>query len=413
MRQWRCFRPMSAAIVVLMSAAAASSAYTGGHGVAANTGTVNDPRVVASDNAFGLAVFKTLSRSNHQNIVISPVSISLALQIAYNGAVGTTRQSMAKALDLGSLATQQLNRTNADLLASLRNADPQVQLIIANSLWGHLGRWPMSASFTQTVETFYGAKVGDLSKAPSNVDAWVARETRGLISQILPNEPANYYERVSAIIANAIYFKGRWSRPFDARSTVLAPFTSGDATTTLTEMMQQTGDYEYLRERQFQMLRIPYGRGQLSMLIVLPNSGASLGSFIAGITADDLASWSARLQQSFGKVALPRFTATFRASLPGALTALGMGDAFCSSRAADFSGIGPGYCLSDVEHESVVKVDETGTVAAAATASEFHSTLARAPRFTMTMDRPFFYAIRDDMTGQLLFMGVLQRRPNA
>jgi serine protease inhibitor len=379
MKQWIGFRLMSTAVAVLLTSAVASGAYAEDPGIAAHTGTVIDPQIVTSDNTFGVALFKTLARDNPGNIAISPVSLALALQIAYNGAAGTTRQSMARTLDLGSLATQQLNKANAALLTSLRDADPQVQLTIANSLWGHLDHDPMSPTFTQTVKTFYGAQVGDLSKAPANVNAWVAQETRGLITQILPDEPASYYQRVTAIIATAIYFKGRWSRPFDARSTVSAPFTLGDATKTSTKMMQQTGDYEYLQESQFQALRIPYGRGQLSMLIVLPNSGVSLGSFIAGITADDLAGWIAHLQQSFGKVALPRFTATYRASLPDALTTLGMGVAFCSSRAADFSGIGPGYCLSDVEHAAVVKVDEIGTVAAAATSSEFHSTLARAP----------------------------------
>lgn len=141
---------------------------------------------------------------------------------------------------------------------------------------------------------------------------------------------------------------------------------------------------------------------------MLPDSDVNLGSFIAGITADDLANWIARFKPSFGKVALPRFTATYRASLPGAPTSLGMGDAFCSSQAADFSGIGPGYCMSDVEHKAVIKVDEIGTVAAAATSIEFHSTLARALQFTMTMDHQFFYAISDDSTKQLLFMGALE-----
>ena len=177
MKQWRCFLPMSTAIVVVLTLAVASGAYAAGSGVAAHTGAVIDPQIVTSDSAFGVALFKTLSRGHHGNIAISPVSIALAPQIAYNGAVGTTRQSMAQTLDLGSLSTQQLNKANAALQASLRDADPQVQLTIANSLWGHLDRHPMSPSFTQAVETFYGAKVGDLSEAPSNVNAWVAKET--------------------------------------------------------------------------------------------------------------------------------------------------------------------------------------------------------------------------------------------
>jgi serine protease inhibitor len=162
---------------LLLTSAVVSGAYGEVPGIAAHTGAAIDPQIVTSDNAFGVALFKTLSTGNNGNIAISPVSIALALQIAYNGAVGTTRHSMAQTLLLGSLATQRLNKANAALQASLRVADPQVQITIANSLWGHLDRHPMSPSFTQTVETFYGAKVGDLSEAPSNVNAWVARET--------------------------------------------------------------------------------------------------------------------------------------------------------------------------------------------------------------------------------------------
>jgi serpin B len=86
----------------------------------------------------------------------------------------------------------------------------------------------MSPSFTHAVKTFYGAKAGDLSKAPSNVNAWATKETRGLITQILPDEPANYYARVTAIIANAIYFKGGWSRPFDANGCLAETALNAD-----------------------------------------------------------------------------------------------------------------------------------------------------------------------------------------
>jgi serine protease inhibitor len=135
MRKWRCFRSLSTGVVLLLTSAVVSGAYGEVPGIAAHTGAAIDPQIVTSDNAFGVALFKTLSTGNNGNIAISPVSIALALQIAYNGAVGTTRHSMAQTLLLGSLATQRLNKANAALQASLRVADPQVQITIANSLW--------------------------------------------------------------------------------------------------------------------------------------------------------------------------------------------------------------------------------------------------------------------------------------
>jgi serine protease inhibitor len=435
MRQRTCFWPVSALLAAAVASGAqaqavesTSVAQTSPVGIsgdnsngenslpravaeAQKSGTAVDPRVVASDNTFGLDLFKTLAKGATGNQAISPLSVAMALQIAYNGAAGTTQRSMEKALQLGTLTAAQINNGNAALQASLDGADPQVRLTIANSLWMHLHDNPILASFTQVVETYYGSTVGDLSGAPANVNAWVARATGGLIRRILPPEPAHYYAKVTAIIANAVYFRGRWSHAFDPRSTVSAPFTRSDGTKTPSRMMHQIGDYDYYLGADFQALRIPYGRGRLSLLIVLPNSGVGLRTLIAKLTAADLDSWISQLHSSFGRIALPRFTSNYGVSLPKPLTSLGMGTAFCASRAADFSGIARGYCLSDIEHKVVVKVDETGTVAAAATGVQFHTTLARAPQFEMTMDHPFFYVIRDDMTKELLFVGELAR-PN-
>jgi serine protease inhibitor len=371
-----------------------------------------DPAIVAADNAFGLNLLKTLiPGANGNNVAISPISVALALQIVYNGAAGATQTAMAQTLQLSSLSTQTVNSDNAALQASLLNPDPKVQLNLANSLWMHLASNPVSSSFVQTDETYYGATVGDLSGAPDNVNAWVAGETHDLITQILPPEPAGYYQKFIAIIANAIYFKGQWTTPFDVSQTVAAPFSLTDGTQTSAETMHQIGFYPYLQGTwqgtQFQAVRLPYGAGRLSMLIVLPNSGASLSSFVAGMMVDVLNRWTAQLQTTSGSIALPRFTSTYGASLPPALTSLGMGIAFCTSNEADFSALARLACISDVEHKTVVEVDESGTVAAGATTVTIGIDAVPEAQFAMTMDHPFFYAIQDDETGELLFIGVL------
>jgi serine protease inhibitor len=371
-----------------------------------------DPAIVAADNAFGLNLLNTLvPGANGNNVAISPISVAVALQIVYNGAAGTTQTAMAQTLQLSSLSTQTLNSDNAALQASLLNPDPKVQLNLANSLWMHLASNRVSFSFVQTDENYYGATIGDLSGAPDNVNAWVAGETHDLITQIPPPEPPGYYQKIIAIIANAIYFKGQWTAPFDVSQTVAAPFTLSDGTQTSAETMHQTGFYPYLqgtwRGTQFQAVRLPYGAGRLSMLMVLPDSGASLSSFVAGMTVDVLNSWTAQLQTTSGSIALPRFTSTYGASLPPALTSLGMGIAFCTSKEADFSALAPLACISDVEHKTVVEVDESGTVAAGATTVTIGVEAVPEAQFAMTMDHPFFYAIQDDETGELLFIGVL------
>jgi serine protease inhibitor len=362
-----------------------------------------DPAIPAADNAFGLNLFDTLlPGSDGGNIAISPLSVALALQVLYNGAAGSTQQAMTQMLKLGTLSAQALNSDNAALQASLMSVDPKVQLTIANSLWVDQSDGPVLPSFTQTDEAYYGATVGDLAGAPANVNAWVDSETHGLITQLMP--PGEYED---AIIANVLYFKGQWTTSFDPTNTVAASFTLSSGSQTPTELMHQTGSFAYaagtLHGVNFQAVRMPYGQGRLGMLIILPNAGADVTRFVADVTVDDLNGLIEQLEPSTVTIALPRFTASYGASSTGALASMGMGIAFGPS--ADFSALAPGFSVNVVEHKTVIEVDETGTVAAAATGGG--DSLVAPQQYTMTMDHPFFYAIQDDKTGALLFIGVL------
>jgi serine protease inhibitor len=387
------------------SGTAPSSSVPSAVAAARSADTPVDPNIVAADNEFAFALFNVLNQQAGGNVAISPLSIALALQITYNGAAGTTQQAMAATLGLQSLSLDQVNNDNAALQAALLNPDSEVQLNLANSLWMHLSDNPVLASFTQANETYYGAQVGDLAGAPANVNAWVSTQTDGLITDILP--PANY-ALADAVIVNTIYFKGVWSSPFNANQTASATFTQADGTQTSCEMMHQTGMFDYFQGAGFQALRLPYGQsGRLSMYIVLPSAGTDLSTFVAGITATGLDGWISELQPATGNVSLPRFSASYGSSLVAALTSLGMGVAFTKGE-ADFSGIAPRTYISDVEHKTVVEVDESGTVATGATSVTVTTAIVSGPLpFTMTMDHPFFYAIRDDQTGTLLFIGTM------
>ncbi len=373
------------------------------------SGTAVNPAITSADNAFGLNLLNNLIAGNSGNIAVSPLSVALLLQILYGGAAGTTQQAMAQTLQLGNLGAQDVNDANAALQGSLYDPDPDVQLTVANSLWMHLSDNPVLPSFTAMDETYYGATLGDLSGAPDNVNAWVAGETDGLITQILPTAQPGYYQSaaVVAVLANTIYFKGQWNSPFDATLTAPAPFALSGGGLESVEMMHQSAEFGYFRGNGFQALQLPYGQGRLSMLIVLPDPGTSLNSLVGGITAQSLGSWIGQLRMSYGTVGLPRFTATFGSPLGAALTALGMGVAFCPNP-ADFSGIGALTCIDDVEHKTVVEVDEAGTTAAGATTGTVGVTVVQVPQYSMTMNRPFFYAVVDGKTGSLLFAGVLQ-----
>jgi serpin B len=371
-----------------------------------DAGTPVSPALVTADNGFALNLFQNLSAGTSNNIAIAPISVAMALQILYNGAAGGTQQAMAKTLQLGAMSTQDLNDANAALQGALMKADPNVQITIANSLWLHLSDTPVLPAFTSMDETYYGATVGDLSGAPANVNNWVDTETNGLITQILPS--GVNYAGITAVLANVIYFKGQWTSAFDPSQTQSETFTLSDGTASSAPMMHESGNFDYLAGTDFQAVRLPYGQGRLSMLIILPNAGVALSSFVAGLTLDTVNGWVGELQSGYGSVALPKFTATYGVSLPPALTTLGLGSVFCSSGSADFSALATQpTCVSDVEHKTVVEVDESGTVAAGATTITVSPVAVQEPTFTITLDHPFLYAILDDQTGEWLFIGAL------
>ena len=359
-----------------------------------------DPTIVTADNTFGLNLLNTLVAGNAgQNTAISPISVAMTLQILYNGAAGPTQTTMAQTLQLGDLSVSQLNSDNAALLGALLDPDPQVNLTIANSLWVPLSTNTVSPAFTSTDQTYYGAEIGDVAGAPANVNAWVSAQTNGLITELLP--PGNY----DTVLANTVYFKGQWTTQFSPSQTISAAFTLADGTQIAVPTMQQSNSFPYLQGANFQAVSLPYGSGRLSMLIVLPDTGVDPSALVATITPATLDSWVAQMTMSATiNLSLPRFTATFATNLIPALTTLGMGDAFIADENG-FPGIYPNFYVNVAEHKTYVQVDESGTVAAAATGVGTTSVMRLS--VNLQVNHPFFYAIRDNQTGELLFVGVL------
>lgn len=361
-----------------------------------------DPRIVAADNQLGLNLLATLTAGGTSNVSISPTSVALVLQILYNGAEGSAQTAMAQTLQLGTLTVDEVNTDNAALQAALDGLASEDQLTIANSLWAHGGSSDFEPDFVQLNETYYGATVGNLDGPAGTVegdpDTWVSTATDGLITSILPAP----IQDVVFMVANAIYFKGAWTSPFNPDQTTSAPFTLADGSQVTCSLMNQTSNWAYYKGSSFQSVSLPYGKGRASMLILLPDPGVSLATLLASLSAADLDTVVGQQVVMAGQLALPRFNTSFDASLVPALTTLGMGAAF----GGDFSGIGPNATLNAVLHATVVEVDEQGTIAAGAT-SGGQITAVEQPEFTMTVDRPFLYAIRDGQTGALLFVGVL------
>ena len=373
------------------------------------TGGVIDSRLVSANTKFGLKLYaEAAKQSAGRNVFLSPASVGLALAMTYNGAVGETKQAMERALEIQGMNHAELNRAYAALRQGLESPDPKVQLSIANSLWAKKGV-TFNPDFMLRNKQFFGAEVTTLDfndpGSPATINSWVADKTKGKIAKIIDNIDAQSV----LFLINAIYFKGAWTREFEKAQTREEPFTTAAGQQKRHPLMHQAGDYSYYEGKDFQAVSLPYGAGRVSMYVFLPAKGTSLAQFHTSLTVANWETWMNSFSKTKGDIAVPRFKVEYEITLNDALKALGMGIAFDPER-ADFSGIlqtSENAFISRVKHKAFAEVNEEGTEAAAATSVEMTVTSVMRPMktFRMIVDHPFFYAIRDNKTGTLLFMG--------
>jgi serine protease inhibitor len=371
------------------------------------TGDVSTPI-----NDFGLRLLRTLTDGAGKNVIVSPLSVSLALAMTYNGAAGDTRIAIAKTLGAASLTDEAYNRNNRALLDTIGKTDPAVQIDVANALWTQSG-FAINPDFLKLNHDFYDASVEGLDferdpqDAVNTINAWVNDKTHAKIRTILKEvEPTT-----RVVLTDAVYFKGRWTFPFDAKKTEPRIFhlQSGDSVTA--PMMIRTGEYLYFENDAFQAIRLSYGNDRFAMYVFLPRKAGGLPDLLRTLDQPHWREWSSKLAKCEGRIVLPKFESTYSQRLDDVLKSMGMAIAFHES--ADFSRIHPPpppLLISEVEHKTYVKVDEEGTEAAAATAivTGLVSAIQPAPaRFEMVVDHPFFCAIAEAQSGALLFAGVV------
>jgi serpin B len=374
--------------------------------------TAADRALEAANNRFGFALLvKLLAAQPKDSVFISPSSIAMALDMTLAGAADGTQQAMMKALALQGISPADVNQANLDLCTALTNIDAEVKLSIANSLW--LGKGiDFVPDFTTIGDKFYGAKIASLDfagpDAGKTINDWVNDNTGGKIPTIVPNGPL---PGLVCALVNAVYFVGRWTDVFDKANTKPHPFNFLDGNKNDLPMMTQSGRYEYLKQPGFEVIRLPYGRKRVGMYIVLPAKSSNIGAFGKALSDGAWKNWTEGMEETPGKITLPKFRAQYGATLNDALKAMGMSVAF-DPKKADFSNMcgKPGDAwIGQVLHKTFVEVDEEGTKAAAAT--EVGMVGMAAPRpvtpFNMVVDRPFFCAIVDSYTGTILFMGAI------
>jgi len=314
---------------------------------------------------------------------------------------------MEETLYLSGLSSQEINKSYQTLMEALLTVDPKVTMEIANSIWYRQG-FSVEQDFIDVNREYYNAGVEaldfDSPDAVQTINNWVDDNTNGKIPEIIESiDPLTMM-----YLINAIYFNGKWTYQFDKDNTSEQPFYLADGSQIQVDMMQNEATLNYTSNDLFKAVEMPYGRGNYSMVCMLPGEDLKVGDVVQQMDADNWNQWMQTMDSANVQVHLPRFSFEYKKTLKELLKSMGMEEAFNANQ-SDFSGINPDrpdLHISEVKHKTFVEVDEKGTEAAAVTSVEmgFTSVDPNQP-VIVKFDRPFVFAIREVTTGTIVFLG--------
>ena len=367
--------------------------------------TIQETDVAKANTAFGLNLLREVSGNEPgSNILLSPLSVSLALGMTLNGANGTTFDAMRQTLAFAAQSQHDINTAYSGLLRQLRARDSKVEIGIANSIWYNNG-FAVLPTFSDTVRHYFDAEVRQIdfasATAPATISNWAAQKTNNRIQDLIKEiDPAEVM-----FLVNAVYFKAPWTQTFEVGATQAAPFARGDGSTVSAQMMNNTGTYRTTSNESVQAVELLYGDSAFSMVLVSAAQGRSLDPVKSLLEPAKWEALMASMQPNRIMLSMPKFKFTYEKALEDALTALGMGIAFDENRAdlTRIANVRPrNLFISRVQHKTYIDVHEKGTEAAGATAVGVGIT-SMPP--VLRFDRPFLFVIRERSTGTLLFVG--------
>ncbi len=342
--------------------------------------------------------FRMMNSLGNGNQFFSPISIEFAFATLGEGAGGKTRLEIFKALNIPTSDT--LRRTGFACLYS--RLEKSGNFTLANALWIQEG-YPVKRSYVDVIRNYYPAelyhvnfKQGGVAKL---INGWVSRKTHGKIRSIVSKiDPST-----RLAITNAVYFKGEWVKKFYKARPIDFHSPSGIKKV---DAMKVLSYYPYSEYGGFRAVEIPY-RGNFSMLVVMPENCTSLPR----INYSTFETLIAQENTSYVEIYMPKFELKTQYDLRGVMERLGITLAFTPQ--ANFSGISDErLCVGQAFHKAYVKVDENGTVAAAATYIGVVATaIPPQNHIVFKVDRPFYFFILENIDGYrlVLFAGKVER----
>ena len=361
---------------------------------------------VAGNNAFTLKFLKTVNAEDRsgKSFIYSPLSITYVLSMVNAAAEGATERELEQTLGFRQGGIKAVNEFCKTLIDSLPKVDRQVQLNIANAIFVNKD-YRLLKPYQKDMQKCYDALAESLDfaseKSLNHINGWCNKKTKGMIPSILDELNAT----AVAYLLNAIYFKANWTDQFKEALTKNDTFTTAEGPVIL-PLMRQTNDYRYTKNDIFAAVDLPYGNGQWSMTVMLPEKGKSADDVIDYLDKNGT-SFTDQMRRRKVNLKLPRFeTESSTSDLIGTMKKLGIYRVFGSG--AEIPNMcGSGVYISMMLQKARIKVNESGSEAAAVTVVMLEKSCAiqRDEPVVFHADHPFVYAIREASTGVILFVG--------
>ncbi|MBC6410840.1 MAG: serpin family protein [Ekhidna sp.] len=353
---------------------------------------------------FDFELFKTIeSNETKDNFMVSPLSIFLALSMAYNGAEGDTKEAFDQVLR-NDMPISVFNQDNQEMVSRLSSNTTESGFAIANSMWIH-ETLSVRDAFIRLNKDYYDSEVSSLDlRNPASVNVinkWVSDRTSGKVKDML--------KEINGVmlLVNTVYFNMQWEGGgFEIEKTRQAVFYKADGSELDVDMMSGEWSVPYLENDLFASIVLPYQGDEFSMVLVLPQEGKTVGDVVEDLAERDRNEWLEAFEDKVVYVEMPKFKMKYTQLLNEALIDMGLGIAFSGEFTADFSGITGDRSLyiSRVLHSTSIDVNETGTEAAASTVVEFDMVSISYQRI-LSLNRPFLFMVKENKTGTFLFMG--------
>lgn len=372
----------------------------------------NNNPVVLANNQFAFDIYPKLIEKG-KNTFFSPLNISSAFGMVYEGANGKTADEIQSVFHFPK-DNNILRSSFLSINDGINKTSNEYQLSIANALWAQKD-YKFLDEYLYSVDKYYGGKATNVDfinateEARLLINKWVEDKTNDKIKDIISKGSLNPLTRL--VLTSAIYFNGKWNKPFDKDGTKAnIVFSPNSESNVRVNMMQQNDDkaiFNYAENKDMQILEMPYKGDKLSMIVILPKKN-DITSFEKLLTLSNFNNWKKDLKKQRVNVFIPQFKFDAKYLMANTLKSMGMPTAFSSD--ADFSKMDgtKDLSISAVIHQAFVDVNEDGTEAAAATVIMMATSAMpiegpRIPDFYA--NHPFIFVIQDITNGNILFMG--------